>query len=58
MSARRVNPYSFTMNFSIASKVHLGTPLRMKGVQIGRVGVDRVDRGHGPAGLRGGRGRE
>ncbi|KIY99985.1 hypothetical protein MNEG_7973 [Monoraphidium neglectum] len=37
MSARRVNPYSFTMNFSIASKVHLGTPLRMKGVQIGRV---------------------
>lgn len=34
---RRSNPYSFTMNFTMAGKVFLGTPLRMKGVQIGRV---------------------
>jgi hypothetical protein len=36
-SVRRHNPYTFTMNFTTASKVFLGTPLRMKGVQIGRV---------------------
>ncbi|GBF89558.1 ABC-type transport system protein [Raphidocelis subcapitata] len=36
-SARRNSPYAFTMSFSLASKVTLGTPLRMKGVQIGKV---------------------
>jgi ABC-type transporter Mla subunit MlaD len=38
------------MNFSAASKVMLGTPLRMKGVQIGRVGgARRAARGARPA---------
>ncbi|WIA18637.1 hypothetical protein OEZ85_003343 [Tetradesmus obliquus] len=34
---RRSSPYSFAMSFREASKLEAGTPVRMKGVQIGSV---------------------
>jgi hypothetical protein len=34
---RKNQPYSFSMSFREASKVDVGTPVRMKGVQIGTV---------------------
>jgi hypothetical protein len=34
---RRNAPYSFSMSFREASKLDVGTPVRMKGVQIGTV---------------------
>jgi ABC-type transporter Mla subunit MlaD len=34
---RRNQPYSFSMSFREASKLDVGTPVRMKGVQIGTV---------------------
>lgn len=43
---RKNNPYTFTMTFSEASKVDSGTPVRMKGVQIGQINKVKLQPGH------------
>lgn len=43
---KRSHPYRFTMVFNEASKVDAGTPVRMKGVQIGNVVAARLQGSH------------
>lgn len=43
---RKNKPYTFTMTFTDASKLDQGTPVRMKGVQIGQINKVTLQAGH------------